>query len=275
LADRLPIAAGGVSIYLRGTGPALIVTARRGGQALGLQSTVDSPPQPEKLLSFAPDRSEVFVAAPEADIVLQLAWLSADRYTAQALQMATGKVLASREIAPGEALSVGEVTFAFGPAAFITVAAVQQPAHWLIIPGWVLINLGVLSLLAWRSSRVWLEVQGDQTRVTSDDAQLNRTVLKLVGEHPIGRLRPTLARVAAALWLIWTMGLCVMAAQVYPRAASLEVDRFGSAAWLAAWLLLTGSVLVRRRAGRIGLMVLGLIAGAIAIGLYRVALTAA
>ena len=122
---------------------------------------------------------------------------------------------------------------------------------------------------------MWLEAQGDQTRVLSDETQLDHAMLTLVGERPIGRLRPTVARAAAALWLIWTIGLGVMAAQVYPRAASLESDRFTSAAWLAAWLLLTGSVLVRSRAVRIGLMALGLIAGASAIGLYWLALTAA
>jgi len=175
---------------------------------------------------------------------------------------------------PGETLNVGEVVFSFGPAAFITVAAVQQPAHWLIIPGWALINLGLLGSSVWRSSRVWLGVQGDQTRILSDDTQLDHAVLKLAGDAPIGRLRPTAARVAAALWLIWTIGLGVMAVQVYPRAASLEADGFSAMAWLAAWLLLTGSVLIQPRAVRIGLLALGLIAGAIAIGSRWVIVTA-
>ncbi len=267
LADRQPVQAGGVSIYLRDSGPALIVTATRNGQALGLQSTVDSPPQPEKFLSFTPDRGEVFVAAPDAGIVLQLAWLTDDRYTAQALQMATGKMLTSREIAPGDTLNVETATFAFGRAAFITVAAVQQPAVWLIVPGWLLINLGVLGSLVWRSSRVWLEEQGDQTRLMSDDDQTDQAVLKLIGVHPIGRLRPTIARVAAAVWLIWTTALIVAAVQVYPRAASLDVDGFRSMAWLAAWLLLTGSVVVRGRVSRVVLLIAGALAGVVAIGL--------
>ncbi|MBI5565816.1 MAG: hypothetical protein HY870_13050 [Chloroflexi bacterium] len=267
LADRQPVIVGGVSIYLRDTGPAVIVTASRGGKALGLQSTVDSPAQPEKLLSFTPDRSEVFVAAPEADIVLQLTWLSDERYTAQALQMATGKVLASREIVPGESLSVGAAAFAFESAAFVTVAVVQQPAHWLIVPGWLLINLGALGTLAWRASRVWLEAQGAQTRVLSDEAPIDPTALTLVGEAPIGRLRPTLARVAAALWLIWTAGLTVMALQIYPVAANLESNRFRSVAWLAVWLLLTGSLVVKGRVGRTLLMAAGGLVGVVALGL--------
>jgi len=268
LADRQPVIVGGLAIYLRDIGPALIVTASRGGKALGLQSTVDSPPQSEKLLSFAPDRGEVFVAAPEADIVLQLAWLSEERYTAQALQMATGKELASQEVSPGESLSVGETAFAFRAAAFITVTVVQQPAHWLIVPGWLLINLGVLGALLWRASRVWLDAQGDQTHVLSDDSPIDSAVLKLVGETPIGHLRPTSARIAATLWLIWTAGLIGLAVQVYPVAASLESAQFRSTAWLAAWLLLTGSVVVRGRASRILLLVSGVLVGAVAIGLW-------
>ena len=275
LADRQPVVAGGVSIYLREVGPALLVTAARDDRALGLQSAVDSPPQLEKLLAFTPDRSEVFVAAPDAEIVLQLTWLSDARYTAQALQMATGKVLASREIAPGEALKVGAVAFTFEPAAFMTVTAAQQPAHWLIIPGWVLINLAVLGTLFWRASRVWLEVQADQTRVLSADTTIDSAVLKLVGEAPIGRLRPTVARVASGLWLIWTLALSIVAAQVYVRAASLESDQFRSAAWLAAWLLLMGGSVIQSRVARLGLMLLGLIVGAIAIGIYAGVLTVA
>ncbi|MBP7686478.1 MAG: cytochrome c biogenesis protein ResB [Thermoflexales bacterium] len=264
LADRQPVVAGGVSIYLRETGPALIVTAARGDRALGLQSTVDSPPQPEKLLSFTPDRSEVFVAAPDAEIVLQLTWLSDARYTAQALQMATGKVLASREIAPGEALSVGAVAFTLEPAAFMTVTAAQQPAHWLILPGWVLINLGVLGTLLWRASRVWLEVQDNQTRVLSADTAIDPAVLKLVGETPIGPLRPTVARVASVLWLIWTLALSSVATQVYVRAASLEANNFRFNAALGAWLLWSGAVVIRPRRWRAGLVVLGLILAALA-----------
>ncbi len=267
LADRQPVQAGGVSIYLRGSGPALIVTAMRKGQALSLQSAVDSPPQPEKFLSFTPDRSEVFVATPDAGIVLQLTWLADDRYTAQALQMATGKVLAGREIAPGDSLTVEAVTFAFGRAAFITVDAVRQPAHWLIIPGWLMINLGVLGSLLWCSSRVWLAAEGDQTRMLSDETPIDQVVLKLVGDQPIGRLRPTLGRVAAAVWLIWTIALVVLAVQVYPWAASLDAGGFRSTAWLAAWLLLTGGVIVRGRVSRVVLLVAGGLAGAVAIGL--------
>lgn len=267
VADRQPLVVGGLSVYLRETGPALIVTARRSGQALGLQSSVDSPPQPQKLLSFTPDRNEVFVAAPDADIVLQLAWLADARYTAQALQMATGKVLASREIAPGETLSVGEVSFAFDAAAFMNAAVVQQPAHWLIIPGWLLLNLAVLGTLIWRASRVWLEAQVDQTRVLSVDHDIARVVLKLAGEQPIDPRRSTVARVAAALWLIWTVGVIVMATQVYPRTASLDAAQFKSTAWLAAWLLLTGSVIVKGSTARILAAAAGVLVAILAVGL--------
>lgn len=240
LADRQPLAAAGVSIYLRDVGPALIITAtRRSGEPLGLQRTVDSPPQPEKLLSFAPDRRESFVAAPDAQVVLQVTWLTADRYTAQVLQTATGKVLAGREIVPGDTLSVDAVTFGFRPAAFVTVAVTQQPAHALIIPGWLLINLGVLGMLLWRATRA----------------------------GPIARLRPTGRWAIAAVWLIWTGLMMVIAVNVYGRAASLEAEGLRFTAWLAAWLLLTGSTLVRRRGGAIGLTVLGAVAGGAAIAL--------
>lgn len=268
LADRQPLIAAGVSIYLRDVGPALIITAtRHSGEPLGLQSTVDSPPQPEKLLSFAPDRSESFVAAPDAKVVLQVTWLMADRYTAQVLQTATGKVLASREIVPGDTLGVDEVTFGFRPSAFVTVAVVQQPAHALIIPGWLLINLGVLGTLLWRSTRVWLEAQADQTRVVSDDAPLDRALVQLDGAQPIARLRPTGRRAIAALWLSWTGLMMVVAVSVYGRAASLEADDLRFTAWLAAWLLFTGSTLVRRRGWSIGLAVLGVVAVGVSIAL--------
>lgn len=267
LADRQPLIAAGVSIYLRDIGPALIITATRSGDPLGLQSTVDSPPQPEKLLSFAPDRSESFVAAPDAKVVAQVTWLTADRYTAQVLQTATGKVLASREIVPGDTLSVEAVTFGFRPAAFVTVTVAQQPAHGLIVPGWLLINLGVLGTLLWRATRIGLEAQADQTRVLRDDVQLDPAVLKLAGEPSIARPRPTSRWAIAVVWLIWTGLMMVVAVNVYGRAASLEADGLRFTAWLAAWLLLTGSTIIRRRSWAIGLAVLGAVTGGAAITL--------
>ena len=257
LADRQPLVTAGGSIYLREVGPALIITAtRRGGEALGLQRTVDSPPQPEKLLSFAPDRRESFVAAPDVQVVLQVTWLTADRYTAQALQTATGKALDSREIAPGDTLSVEAVTFGFRPAAFVTVAVAQQPAHGLIMPGWLLINLGVLGTLLWRAKRVGL----DQTRVVNDDAPL-------ADAPPIARRRLTSREAMAAMWLIWTVLTIMVAVNVYGRAASLEAAGVRFTAWLAAWLLWTGSAILRGRGGAIGLAALGVVAGGAAIAL--------
>jgi hypothetical protein len=262
LADRQPLVAAGVSIYLRDIGPALIVTAtRRSGEPLSLLRTVDSPPQAEKLLSFAPDRSESFVAAPDAEVVLQVTWLAADRYTVQVLQTATGKVLASREIVPGNTLSVKAATFGFRPAAFVTVAVVQQPAHGLIIPGWLLMNLGVLGTLLGRAMRV------AQTRMTSDDAPRDRAPAPLDGAPPIARWRPTSRWAIAAVWLIWTGLLMVVAVNVYGRAASLEAAGWSFTAWLAAWLLFTGSAIIRWRGGAIGLAVLGVAAGVAAIAL--------
>jgi hypothetical protein len=263
LADRQPLAAAGVSIYLRDIGPALIVTAtRRSGEPLSLQSAIDSPAQPEKLLSFAPDRRESFVAAPDAKVVAQVTWLAADRYTAQVLQTATGKVLASREIVPEDTLSVEAVTFGFRPAAFVTVVVAQQPAHGLIIPGWLLINLGVLGMLLWRAARVWPAAQADQTRVLNADAPPPSD-----GASPMARLHPTGRWAIAAGWLSWTGLMMVVAVNVYGRAASLEAAGWRFTAWLAAWLLFTGGALVRGRRESIGLAVLGVAAGGAAIAL--------
>ena len=98
----------------------------------------------------------------------------------------------------------------------------------------------------------------------SADTAIDPAVLKLVGETPIGPLRPTVARVASVLWLIWTLALSSVATQVYVRAASLEANNFMFNAALGAWLLWSGSVVIRPRRWRAGLVVLGLILAALA-----------
>jgi hypothetical protein len=114
---------------------------------------------------------------------------------------------------------------------------------------------------------VWLEEQGDQTRVMSDDYQIDQAELQMTGVHPIGRLHLTLGRGIAAAWLIWTTALIVMAVQVYPQAASLDADGFRATAWLAAWMLLTGGVIIPGRISRVVLLIAGGLAGVVAIGL--------
>lgn len=104
--------------------------------------------------------------------------------------------------------------------------------------------------------RVWLEVQGDQKRVLSADTSIDPAVLKSVGETPIGPLRPTVARVASVLWLIWTLALSIVAVQVYVRAASLEANNFRFNAALGAWLLWSGAVVIRPRGWRAGLVII-------------------
>jgi hypothetical protein len=58
-------------------------------------------------------------------------------------------------------------------------------------------------------------------------------------------------------WLIWTIGISLQIAAVYPRTASFGYDLAGLAAGLAAWLLLAGSIVTQHRT-RLVLLGLGL-----------------
>ena len=154
LAYRQPLVSSSLSIYLESVGPAIVLSAKTGdGKSLGLQSTIDSPPQPELQIAFTADRSEGFVAAPEIGVVLRVTPTARDQYRLQVYQSATGKILADGELASPGSLTFDQATVSSRPAAFITVSIVSQPSHWLVIPGGLLVILGLCGVIAGRTRR--------------------------------------------------------------------------------------------------------------------------
>ena len=236
IADRQPLQ-NNVTVYLDRVGPALNISAKRGPtQTLQLQSTANTPLQPAVFLAFTPDQNEGFVAAPDINIVLRLAPTGHDRYAAQIYQGATGKNLGSQALAPGDTINVEDAAFTFKPAAYLTVSLANQPSHWLIAVGWLVTTLGLCGSLIWPGEAV----------------SSRRVVRWLV----------------SVVWLVWTALLVAQLVMAYPHTASLR-DASVSAV-LAVWLLFSGSVITRRRA-RILLIVLGLIA-AVTTALWLIAL---
>jgi hypothetical protein len=294
VAPKQPLAGVGLAIYLEDIQPALVMSATNShGQPLGLQSTADAPARTEEFVAFNAGLTEQFVAIPDADIVLQIGHATGDRYTVQVLQSATGKVLTSSEISPDATLAVADTTVTFRAQAYISVAVVSQPSHWLIIPGWIVACLGLLGLTVWHPERVWLQAQGERTRLLSDSPQLETKAMLLVGpaesEEPAGKpvvgeqslsdpssLPRANARsiglrfewlnwIAYIAWSIWTGLLIVQAINVYPRAASLTSNGLNFDAGLGAWLVLSGCVVVRPRRLRVVLIGVALVAMGLAV----------
>jgi cytochrome c biogenesis protein ResB len=257
IAYKQPFIGSGLAVYLNNIGPALIISATsHTSGTLGLQSTATEPLQPQKLIDFTSDRSEGFVAAPGIGVVLRIAIVNPDQYNVQAYQSASGNILTSGAIAPGSTLVVSDTVFSFQPSAFITVSAVQQPSHWLIMPAWIITLIGLIGLLLWQPRRVWLQGVDNQTRVTSDDASFNPSHLSPANE-PARRLSPHW--LVVSIWIVWTALLAALVISIYPRAASLDQPDWHFNAVLGAWLVFSGSVIARRSITRLILIVLGLI----------------
>lgn len=260
---RRPLTAGSIGVYLQSIGPAVIISATNAaGQPLGLQSTADTPPQPSKLLAFTPDRTEGFVAAPEAGVVLQVAPRDGG-YNVQAYQSATGEILGGRDVAAGETFTVSPVTFHFEPAAFVVVSVVSQPSHWLMIPAALLIVCGVIG--GWsRPRRLWLRAVEAGTQLAGDDAAWTA---RLAAESQADRLAVGERRAQFVFLLIWLAGTLALIGWIgaaYPLAARLEPAARGEA-WIGAWLALTAAAVARRRGAQRALAAVGVMAAALTI----------
>lgn len=257
IADKQPFIGSGLAIYLNTVGPALIISATSSTSGtLGLQSTATEPLQPQKLIAFTADRSEGFVAAPGIGVVLRIAIVNPDQYTVQAYQSASGNILTSGTIAPGSTLVVSDTVFSFQPSAFITVSAVQQPSHWLIMPAWIIALIGLIGLLLWQPRRVWLQAVDHQTRAISDDALFNPSHLN-PAIKPVKHLSSRW--LIGLIWIAWTVVLIALVISIYPRTASLDQPGWHFNAVLGAWLVFSGSVMTRRSVTRLILIMIGLI----------------
>lgn len=218
IAEKQPLH-DGVTIYLDQIGPALTVSATRGTtQTLNLQNTASSPAQPQVLLLFTSDQNEGFVAAPQVNLVLRIDPAGQGQFNAQIYQNAAGKDFGSQRFKPGESITVEGTAFHFEPAAYIVASLANQPSHWMVWLGVSLTVLGLLGLLLWSI----------ELAVTRRD-----------------RITWWLVRLA---WLCWTILIGAQVIAIYPRTASFGNTLEGIAAGLAAWLLLSGSVMTHRRA---------------------------
>ncbi len=217
-----------LTVYLAQVGPALSVSATRGStETLDLQITASSPAQPQVLLAFTPNQTDAFVAAPQTNLVLRISPSSGGEYVAQTYQSATGKDLGSQPFKAGESVAVGGTTFTFQPAAYVVVAAVNQPSHWIIAVGAILTTLGLAG--------VWLWPIGSATSRSARTAQV----------------------LVRAAWLITMLLVWAQLIAAYPVLASFNGLARPIASSLAAWLLISGSLLTQRRARWI-LLLLGI-----------------
>ena len=229
IAPRQPLVAG-VTVYLARVGPALNVSATRGAtETLSLQSTAASPEQPQVLLAFTPDQNLAFVAAPQVNLVLRISPTGSGEYVAQIYQSATGKDLGSQPFKPGDSLTAAGTVFTFQPAAYIIVSAANQPSHWIVAFGLMLITIGLGGLWLWP--------------IGSAATRLDRAAL-------------TLARAAWLISLLFVWGQVIAS---YPYLASFNGLLTTLESSLAAWLSISGSLITPRRV-RLSLLVLGLVA---------------
>ncbi len=219
----------GVSVYLAQTRPALNVSAARGTtETLTLQTAAATPAQAQVLLSFTPEQNDAFVAAPQVNLVLRVSSTGNQAYVAQIYQSATGKDLGSQSFAPGGNITMDGVTFTFQPAAYIIVSIANQPSHWLAALGLLLTTLGLAGVWLWPS------------RIAAPPSRSERAAVVLV----------------RAAWLIATLLVWGQLIAVYPYLASFDGLATSIECSLAAWLLLSGSLIMQHRL-RWGLLLLG------------------
>ncbi len=224
-----------ITLYLAQIGPALKVSATRGStETLNLQSTATGAAQTQVLLAFTPNQNDVFVAAPQANLVLRVSPTSAGEYAAQVYQSATGKDLGSQLFKPGESITMEGTTFAFQPAAYINVSAANQPSHWIAAIGLILSTVGLAGLWLWPIG--WATTRSDRAALT----------------------------LVRAAWWIGTLFVWGQLIAVYPYLASFDGLIQTIEGGLAAWLLLSGSLITQRRV-RWLLLVMGS-----SVGLYAV-----
>ena len=227
-----------VSVYLAQTGPALSVSAERGAtETLQLQTAATSPAQAQVLLSFTPEQNDAFVAAPQVNLVLRVSAAGQQAYVAQVYQSATGKDLGSQPFEPGGHITVDGTTFTFQPAAYIIVSMANQPSHWLVALGLSLTTLGLAGVWLWPI---------DAKRVS-----------------PAGRSERVALLLARSAWLIETLLVWGQLIVAYPYQASFDGLAASIECSLAAWLLLSGSLITQRR-WRWGLLLLGALAAGVA-----------
>jgi hypothetical protein len=237
IGERQPLP-DGVAVYLDRIGPALKVSATRGAtQTLQLQNTATSPLQDQVLLLFTPDQNEGFLAAPEVNLVLRVQPIGSDRFAAQIYQSATGKDFGSQPFEPGGSLSIEGISFTFEPAAYVIVSLANQPSHWIVALGLIVMLLGLTGLLIWPGA----------TATTRSE----RAALSIV-------------RVS---WPLITLLLIGLSIGIYPRTASPGIGASLAAleVSLAAWLLASGGV-VTRRSARVVLAALAIIVGVMLAG---------
>ncbi len=234
IAEKQPLQ-DGVTVYLDRIGPALNVSATHGEtQTLNLQSTANSPAQSQVLLLFTSDQNEGFVAAPQVNLVLRIEPVGPDQFTAQIFQSASGKDFGRQSFKPGENISIEGTTFRFEPAAYVVTSLANQPSHWMVGLGTGVTVLGLLGLLLWP-----------------------------IGLAGVRRDRLGLWIVRLA-WLVWTLFIGGQISAIYPHTASFGYALASLAAWLAAWILLAGSVVVQQHT-RAVLLMLGLLTIAVAL----------
>ena len=217
----------GVAVYLDQIGPALKVSAMRSTtQTLDLQNTATSPLQKEVTLLFTSDQNEGFLAAPEVNLVLRVQ-PTADGYAAQIYQSATGKDFGSQPFKPGGSISIEGTTFTFQPDAYVIVSLANQPSHGIMLVGLVSALWGLIGLLIWPG--------------TTAATRFERVALLIT-------------RVSWPLITLLLIGLLI---NVYPRAASLGIGNQLAVleVSLAAWLLASGSVVTRKTARSILLVI--------------------
>jgi hypothetical protein len=228
----------GVAVYLDRIGPALKVSATRGAtQTLDLQNTATSPLQKQVLLLFTPDQNEGFLAAPEVNLVLRVQ-PAATGFAAQIYQSATGKDFGSQPLTPGGSVSIEGTTFTFEPAAYVIVSLANQPSHWIIALGLMIVLLGLIGLLIWPD--------------TLTTTRVERIVLLT----------------ARASWPLITLLFIGLLISVYLRMASLGSGNMLASLEisLAAWLLSSGSV-VTHKGARSVLLVIGILSALLALWL--------
>ncbi len=144
-------------VYFDQFGPALIVSATDANQhPIDLQRTADSLPMPQDFISFSIDHPEGFVAAPQANIVLQIQKDNGSAYKIQAYQTASGNILTNTTISPNTSLVIDQTTFTFQPAAFVIVSLVDQPSHYFIGFGFLLTFIGLIGSIKLPLTRVVL-----------------------------------------------------------------------------------------------------------------------
>lgn len=184
-----PLAAGGVSLFVRDLLPALRARGYAAdGRSLKLQASAQDQPADELLLTFDADRPEAFfVVAPDARLAVRvsLAGPGDERaYRVSVIRGVDAGPLADAVLHPGERIEADGSRFEFGDESHAVFAIVRAPSQAVAAAGGIIGVVGLACVALYPARRIWIATGERGARVMCDDPEFDLSRLTAAGRSP-------------------------------------------------------------------------------------------